>query len=155
LPSIHTKIKVFWYVDAKCESSTHPYYPKTKNWSNKVLKRYISCIHTKLQHLFHKQMVYYNNFIHVRNISFCSTRIWSLYNTTKMPIMFIYAWKYFNIFMMCSFHTTRLQFLNFIITHLTLPYIVSYSKNCVQESIFGTFKQGTYSTLFNTPLVRY
>ncbi len=55
-----------------------------------------------------------------------------------------YAWKYFNIVVMFLFHITRLLFYIFILTHLTLSYMILCTKNYpkfVKDSMFETPKQ--------------
>jgi hypothetical protein len=92
---------------------------------------------------FQKKWLYYNNYTHVRGIFLCGTNIWCLYNTTKIPIIFI-CMKIFQHFCDVFVPYYKIVILNFYYhTSNKLPNMVFYSKNSLWDGIFSPLKQTT------------
>jgi hypothetical protein len=85
-PPSHKKIKVFFYVDKKCKILAQSYHPRGSsiicNWANKVVKKFILCIHIKLQYFFHNKMVVLQQLYTCKKYFFYGTTF-GAYQSTK------------------------------------------------------------------------
>jgi hypothetical protein len=85
---------------------------------------YINKLHQK----FPKQIGIYNISMHYKRYLFYKTRF-IIYAILAKYHLYSQKYKYFYIFVMCLFHTTRLLFYIFIFQYLKLSYMVFYTKN--------------------------